>query len=142
MSGSEGAILIGAIVALWIVQMVLGYRQAIGLSRRVAELRRRGTVAVGMGRGRFRSRTYAIVAVDRADRIVEAESLRGWTAMATPKPIPELRGMSLGAPEHDRVLSRQDPALRAALRQALSAIQESRAAREEGKGGAAAREDV
>lgn len=142
MSGSEGAILIGVIVAMWIAQMVLGYRQAIKVSRRIADLRRQGTVAVGMGRGRFRRRTYAIVAVDRADRIIEAEALRGWTTVATPKPIPELRGLTLHAPEHDRVVASQDPALQVALRQALSAIKESRVAHEQAKGGAAVREDA
>ncbi|MER3417553.1 MAG: hypothetical protein C4343_00120 [Chloroflexota bacterium] len=142
MSGSETAIFIGVIVTLWIAQMVLGYRQAIKLSRRIAELRRRGTVAVGMGRGRFRRRTYAIVAVDRGDRIVEAEALRGWSSIATPKPIPELTGLSLHTADRHELMANRDPALQAALRQALSAIKESRAAQEHAKGGALVREDA
>lgn len=142
MSGSEGAILIGAIVALWIAQLVLGYRQAIKLSRRIADLRRRGTVAVGMGRGRFRSRTYAIVAIDRADRIIEAEALRGWTTVASPKPIPGLTGLSLHAPDHDRLVAEQDPALRTALGQALSVLRESRGTVQTTEGGAAIGQDA
>lgn len=137
MSGPEATLLVGAVVALWVVQIALGYRQAIHLSRRIADLRRRGTVAVGMGRGRFRSRTYAIVAVDRTDRIIEASVLRGWTTAAAAKPIPELTGVSLDASDQDRVMVTQDPALQAALRQAFQALRDRRAAYETTEGGTA-----
>lgn len=137
MSGPEAALLIGAVVALWAVQIALGYRQAMHLSRRIADLRRRGTVAVGMGRGRFRSRTYAIVAVDRTDRIIQAEVLRGWTTAAAAKPIPELTGLSLDAPDDAPVMVTKDPALQAALRQAFRALRDHRPARDTTEGGTA-----
>ncbi|MER3462593.1 MAG: hypothetical protein C4342_06325, partial [Armatimonadota bacterium] len=76
------------------------------------------------------------------DRIVEAEALRGWSSIATPKPIPELTGLSLHTADRHELMANRDPALQAALRQALSAIKESRAAQEHAKGGALVREDA
>jgi DNA-binding transcriptional regulator of glucitol operon len=137
MSGPEAAVLIGAIVALWVVQIALGYRQAVHVSRRIAELRRRGTVAVGMGRGRLRRRTYAIVAVDPLDRIIQADVLSGWTTVAAVKPLPELTGLSIASADRDPIVVAKDRALQTALRQAFEALRSRHAIRETTEGGTA-----
>ncbi len=137
MSGSEGGLLVGALVAMWVVQILLAHRQAIAVTRRIAEMRRRGTVAVGMGRARLRGRTYAIVSVDREDRVIDAQVLRGWSLFAEPRPIPGLAGQSLFMLDDERIAPSKDPALRAAINQALTTLRQARAESATREGGAA-----
>lgn len=139
MSLDNAAVLIGVIVLLWILQLVLSYRQATGFGRRIADMRRRGTVAVGLGRGRFRSRTYAVVSVGRDDRVVGAEVLRGWSTLSKPKPIPDLCGLSYERLCGTPAVADFDAALRAALCQVVATVREDRAAKAAaGEGGAIA----
>jgi DNA-binding transcriptional regulator of glucitol operon len=137
LNGIELAPLVGVVVVLWVVQLALSYRQAIGMSRRIANLRRIGTVAVGLGRGRLKSRTYAVVAIDRSDRVVGLEVLSGWSNFSKPKPYTEL----IGIPYQDLCESPSVEAfgvtLRAALCQAVTVLREARLAASKADGGVA-----
>ncbi len=128
-------ILGGLIIAAWISQLVLSYRQAIAFSHRVADMRRKGTVAVGLGRGRLRSRVYAIISVSRDDRVVAAEALRGLTTLSASKPLPGLPGLPFERLCDTPAVADFDKPLREALCQAVSTIREDRASRRTGEGG-------
>jgi DNA-binding transcriptional regulator of glucitol operon len=129
------AALIGVIVLLWIVQIVLSYRQAIGLTRRIADMRRQGTVSVGLGHGRLRSRVYAVVAVDRNDSVIGVEVLRGWSSLSKPKPILELSGLPYERLCDTAAVASFDSALRSALCQVVATLREDRAAKQAVEGG-------
>lgn len=131
------AVLIGVIVLLWIVQIVLSYRQAMSLTRRIADMRRRGTVSVGLGHGRLRNRVYAVVAVDREDSVIGVEVLRGWTTLSKPKPIPELSGLPYERLCDTAAVADFDSALRSALCQVVATLREDRAAKQALEGGGA-----
>ncbi|HEY8868302.1 MAG TPA: transcriptional regulator GutM [Candidatus Limnocylindrales bacterium] len=131
------AVFIGVIVLLWVLQLALSYRQAIGFSKRIAEMRRSGTVAVGLGQGRYRSRTYAVVAVGRDDRVLAAEVLKGWTTLSRPKPIPDLPGLPYERLCDTPAVATFDSALRAALCQVVTTLRKDRAAKQTAEGGAA-----
>lgn len=136
MNGFDVALLVSAIVLVWVVQIILSYRQAIGMSHRIADLRRKGTVAVGLGRGRLRSRTYAVVSVDRNDRVTDVEVLRGWTSFSRPRPIPNLAGVRFEQLCDTGTVSALDAPLQAALCQVVETIRADRSAKK-GEGGAA-----
>jgi len=128
-------VLAGLIVTAWIVQIMLGYRQAIEFSHRIADLRRQGTVAVGLGRGRLRSRVYAVVAIGRDDRVVGAEVLRGWSTLSNAKPIPDLRGLPYQRLCDTPAVAPFDKALRDALCQVVTTLRDGRMT-QSGEGGA------
>jgi DNA-binding transcriptional regulator of glucitol operon len=124
------------VVIAWVLQLVLSYRQAIEFSHRIADLRRQGTVAVGLGRGFLRARVYAVVAVGRDDRVVGAEVLRGWSTLSNSKPIPGLPGLPYERLCDTPAVAGFDKALRDALCQVVATIQDARAARRGAEGGA------
>lgn len=123
------AIPIAIIVAAWILQIVLSYRQAIQFAKRVADMRRSGTVAVGLGRGRLRARTYAVVAVARDDRVVAAEVLKGWSTLSKPRPIPSVVGLPYERLCDTPAVAGLDAPLRAALCHVVETLREDRAAK-------------
>jgi len=128
---------IGAlIVVAWVAQLILSYRQAIAFSHRIADMRRMGTVAVGLGRGRLRSRVYAIISVGRDDRVVAAETLRGLTSLSASKPLPGLPGLPYERLCENPAVAELDRPLRDALCQAVATIREDRASQRTGEGGA------
>ena len=65
-------------------------------NKRVFSLRAQGVkTAVGMAGNMYKRRTYAIVVVDSARRVVAAERLSGWTVFARPQPLPQIVGCAL-----------------------------------------------
>lgn len=137
MNWPDAVVLVGLLVVAWIVQIVLSYRQAMRAGHRIAALRRSGTVAVGLGRGRLRSRTYAIVSVDQADRVVAAEVLHGWSSLSKPTPIPLLSGLPYEHLCDTPAVADFNPALRAALCQVVTTIRQARATPDPSEGGVA-----
>jgi DNA-binding transcriptional regulator of glucitol operon len=126
----------GLVVAAWIVQIVLSYRQAIEFAHRIAEMRRLGKVAVGLGRGRLRSRVYAVVAVGADERVMGAEVLRGWSTLSKSKPIAGLPGLPYERLCATAAVADLDKALQDALCQVVTTLGEARAARQAAEGGA------
>ncbi|MCL4299387.1 MAG: transcriptional regulator [Anaerolineae bacterium] len=83
------------LVALWLIQFGLAYRQMRHFYQRMITLRRSGLTAVGLSGNRYKGRAYAVLTIDEDDRIIHAEQFSGWTVFAQLKPIPQLIGMSL-----------------------------------------------
>lgn len=77
---------------LWVVQLVLAWRQARRYMDRVRVLRRSGRVAIGLAGNRVKGRAYVALAVTPDDRVVAAEALRGVTVFADGRPVPALVG--------------------------------------------------
>lgn len=82
-------------VALWALQMWMGGKQAQRFMRAVKAVRVQGRTAIGSAGGRVGGRVYAAVAVDAADRVVDATQLAGKTVFAGPQPLAEIRGWEL-----------------------------------------------
>lgn len=137
LSGLALAPVVGVIVLMWVLQLVLSYRQAILVSKRIADLRRGGTVAVGLGRGRFKSRVYAVVAINRHDRVIGVEVLQGWSTLSRPKPIAELNGLAVAELCGGPSVAGFDTAFKAALCQAVKVLREAREAESKAEGGVA-----
>lgn len=137
MNGISLVPVIGVVIAMWILQLLLSYRQAIGVSRRIADLRRHGTVAVGLGHGKYRSRVYAVIAVNRADQVVGVEVLKGWSTLSKPKPIAELAGLPYQDLCASPAVAALDAALKDALCQAVTVVRGAREAESKAEGGVA-----
>lgn len=82
-------------VALWAFQMWMGGKQAQRFMRAVRSVRVQGRTAIGTAGGRVGGRVYAAVAVDAADRVVDATQLAGKTVFAGPQALPEIAGWEL-----------------------------------------------
>lgn len=94
--GNAGVAFAVILIITWTLQMVLSVLQVKRYFKRVNALRRFGRVASGMAGGRYRGRTYGILAVDPSTkRITCAEQLSGMTVFASPRPVPQLVGISL-----------------------------------------------
>ena len=89
-------IVVGMLAVAWGLQMFLAYRQAQAFMKRVRALRAHGRTAIGVSsRSRFKRRVYVALAVDGADRVVDAIKISGLTVWARPRRVPELRGRAL-----------------------------------------------
>ncbi|MGZ6744827.1 MAG: transcriptional regulator GutM [Nocardioides sp.] len=114
-------VLIAAVVAGWVVQLVLAYRQSMAFNDAVRALRTRGTVSVGVAGRRYRGgRQYVAIVADPQGRVHQGITLRGFTTFARPRPLPALfdsRVSVLCGPSEIPHLSRQQ---REAARQAAT----------------------
>jgi DNA-binding transcriptional regulator of glucitol operon len=123
---SSTFIILAAVVAGWMVQLYLTYRQSMRFNADVHALRARGTVSIGVGGNRYRGgRSYvAIVVADR--RVVEALTLTGFTTFATAKPLPALAGVKVNRLVGDQDVPGLSRSQRAAARQAAELLKPER----------------
>ncbi len=96
-------LIILGLAGAWLIQYGLSYWQMRRFYGRIAELRRLGTVSVGMAGSAWKRRQYAVLVVDRQGRIVRAEELSGWTVLANLKPVEGLEGCTLDELADDAV---------------------------------------
>lgn len=141
---STATLIIGGLATMWFLQLGLSYWQMRRFYRRVAELRRRGTVAIGMHGSMWRGRQYGVLVVDEQERIVHAEQLSGWTVLANLKPVAGVAGRTLTELFDDEAKWPIKPKLRFALRNAAQHIRTARerAAAKRAEAEAAAGESV
>ncbi len=87
--------IIVALALAWALQYVLAFWQMRRFYGRIAELRRMGTVSIGVSGSYWRRRQYAVLVVDKNQRIVHVEQLSGWTVLAGLKPVQGLDGLPM-----------------------------------------------
>ena len=114
-------VLIAAVVAGWVVQLVLAYRQSMAFNRAVRALRTYGTVSVGVAGRRYRGgRQYVAIAADERGQVRNALTLRGFTTFARPRPLPALFDTRISTLRGDREIPQLSRQQREAARQAAS----------------------
>ncbi|MCD4533816.1 hypothetical protein LRP67_06955 [Nocardioides sp. cx-169] len=117
--------LLVAVVAGWLVQLYFTYQQSMAFNRRVRELRKSGTVTVGVAGKRYRGgRAFVALAVDDHRIVRDAISLRGFTTFARARPVPALFDVKVNHIQGDRdfpQLTRQE---REAARQAVTLLRQ------------------
>ena len=120
-------LLLGAVAAGWLLQLVLAHRQAEAFRRSAAQLRPLGTVSVGVAGRRYRGgRAYVALAVDRRGRVRGATVLRGLTTFARPRPLPGAVGLRADRLAGPAELPGLDRLAREACRQAVVLMREPR----------------
>jgi glucitol operon activator protein len=77
---------------MWLLQYALTFWQMQRYNKRLKDLRKGGLVWVGLNGSAWKGRQYAVVVVDKDNRIVKVEQLSGWTVLATLKPVPGFEG--------------------------------------------------
>ena len=113
-------LLLGAVVAGWMVQLWLTLRQSKAYLHAVAQLRRSGdVVATGKAGKRYRGGTAFVSLATDGKRVTGALSLSGFTTFARPKPLPALVGMRLGVLAGDRSIAGLTDSERDAAREAV-----------------------
>ena len=116
---NPGFVIIAALVAGWLVQIFLTYRQSMAFNDDVRRLRSAGTVSVGVGGNRYKGRrSFVAIAVDEAGMVRDAITLSGLTTFARARPLPGLLDVKVSVIRGDRGLPHVSSSQRAAARQA------------------------
>ena len=85
-----------ALFLVWSVQIFLSNQQMNRFNKRTMQLRRQGSLmAIGVAGNMYRRKVYVAVVIDDDGKVVAAESLSGFTVLATAKPIPGVQGLDL-----------------------------------------------
>lgn len=127
MNGTNPAVLLAAVVAGWVVQMLLGYRQSRAFRRETALLQAYGQITVGTGGRRYRGgRAFVALAVDAGGCVRAATVLRGWTTFARSHPLDAVVGKRLNRLAAQTPLSGLDMPVRDACRQAAELLIQAR----------------
>jgi glucitol operon activator protein len=117
--------ILAAVVAGWMVQLYLSYKQSMAFNRDVRGLRSAGRVSVGVGGTRYRGgRAFVAIAFDDSGVVRDAITLRGWTTFARARPLPDvigLRAKQIKGPREIPGLPRQQ---REAARQAAELLEQ------------------
>lgn len=114
-----------ALAVAWFIQYALAFLQMRRYYKRIAELRRLGTVSTGKAGSSWRGRQYAVLVVDANHRIVHVEQLSGWTVFAALKPVKGLDGRPLSDLDNDELDLPISDKLLLALRDAGSYIKDA-----------------
>jgi DNA-binding transcriptional regulator of glucitol operon len=105
------------------LQLMLTARQAMAFTRAVHELRRSGTVAIGLhGRRWWGRKVYVALAVDPESIVARAIRLRGITQFAHAKPAPHYTGLTVSYLAGQGVVPGCGDIERAAARQAAQTL--------------------
>ena len=123
MDSTATTLIVGLAIA-WAIQYALSFWQMRRFYRRIAQLRRNGSVSIGMAGSAWRGRQYAVLVVDANRRIVQVEQLSGWTIWATLKPVRGLEGRPLSDLSDDDQELPVSPKLLLALRNAAGYIKD------------------
>ncbi|MBI3429170.1 MAG: hypothetical protein HY050_03745 [Actinobacteria bacterium] len=84
------------IAAMWASQLALAYMQAKRFQADLSGLRKKGTVAVGMGGRRYRGgRAFVALAVDNGGIVQDGLVLKGFTVFAKSSQLTNYIGFSL-----------------------------------------------
>lgn len=119
-------ILLAAVVAGWVVQLVLAYRQSMAFNQAVRALRRSGTVSVGCGGTRYRGgRAFVAIAVDDRGIVREALSLKGFTTFARARPVPALCDVKVNRLRGEQDIAPLSRQVREAARQAAILLKQA-----------------
>jgi DNA-binding transcriptional regulator of glucitol operon len=87
-------LLLAAVVAGWLLQLWLTYRQSMSFNDDARRLRHVGTVSVGVGGKRYRGgRAFVALAFDGRGQVADAICLSGFTTGARAKPLPPVLGL-------------------------------------------------
>ncbi len=118
-------LLLAAVVAGWIVQSYLAYRQSQRFMSAVRSLREQGTVSIGLGGKRYLGgRAYVAIAVDDHGKVADALTLTGLTTFARPGRVTALRGAKVNQLKGDREIPGLSKQQRDAARQAATLLKQ------------------
>lgn len=118
---AQWILILAAVVAGWIVQLWMTYRQSMAFNTVVRDLRRSGTVSVGVAGKRYRGgRAFVAIAVDDHGLVRDALSLRGFTTFARARPAPALVGLKVNQLASDREFPALTRQVRGAAQQAAT----------------------
>jgi len=104
---------------MWLLQYALTFWQMRRYNKRLIELRKKGMAWVGLNGSSWKGRCYAVVVVDRDNRIVQVEQFSGWTVMAGLKLVPGFEGRPISDITDDEVELPGSHKLLMALRDAV-----------------------
>ena len=90
-------LLVCTFVVVYLLQMVLGLRQAKHFAENFSELRRRGRVAIGKQKGLFTAGALVMFLLDDDGIIVEGRRMTGVTVMARFRPLVGFNGEDLAS---------------------------------------------
>jgi len=89
-----GSTLIIGFVIAWVIQFVMTFFQMRRFNKKLSQFKKLGTTAVGMSGSMYKRRTYAVLVIDKNEKIIHAEQFSGWTVFASLKPVIELVGLT------------------------------------------------
>ena len=113
-------LVLAAVVGGWMVQMYLTYQQSMAFNRQITDLRRRGTVSVGVGGRRYRGgRAFVALALDEHGIVRDAVTLSGLTTFARGRRLDGLVNVKPSRIRSDQPLPGVSPQQHEAARQAL-----------------------
>ena len=118
-------LLLAAVVAGWLVQLWLTYRQSMAFTDDVRRLRGAGTVSVGSGGRRYRGgRAFAALAFDERGVVTDAIQLMGFTTFARSRRFTEVLGLKASQLRGDREVPGLSTKQREAVRQAAELLKQ------------------
>lgn len=88
-------LLVVTFVLVYIIQLILGLRQAKHFAAVFSELRRRGRVAIGKRKGLFSAGALVMFRIDDEGTIVEGRRMTGVTVLARFRPLTDFDGQQI-----------------------------------------------
>ena len=127
-----GSTIIICFVIAWAIQYAMTYFQMRRFNKRLNELKKIGITSVGMSGSAYKRRTYAVLVIDKDEKILKAEQFSGWTVFAGLKPVKELEGLSTKDIMDDTVAIAIPPKMRNAFKIRSSRLKMPERAAEQG----------
>ncbi len=111
--------LITLAIAMWLLQIFLGWRQVRAFNEAFMEISQKGKVTVGRNSGRFNPKAVIVLAFDENQKVIDSLCMKGFSVFASPQKLTEVIGLHLDEIVPEKIFP-SDKRLQFALKVALS----------------------
>ncbi|WGE89523.1 transcriptional regulator GutM [Actinobacillus arthritidis] len=87
--------LITLAIAMWLLQIFLGWRQVNAFNQAFMEISRKGKITVGRNSGRFNPKSVVVLAFDDDKKVIDSLCMKGFSVFARPQKLVEVIGLHL-----------------------------------------------
>lgn len=110
--------LISLAVVMWLLHILLGWRQLCLFNRVFQQMSAKGRVMIGRNQGRFRPKTIIVLCVSDENCVIDGFVMSGFSVFAKPQPLNSVLGLSLAEIQPEKIFPSHKSA-RLALESAL-----------------------
>lgn len=89
------SLLIALAIAMWLLQIWLGWRQLRQFNLAFEQVSQQGKVLVGRNRGRFRAKVIIVLVINEKNEVLDGFYMKGFSVFAKPNKFDEVIGLTI-----------------------------------------------
>ncbi|MGC7559703.1 transcriptional regulator GutM [Pasteurella sp. PK-2025] len=109
---------------MWLIQIILGWRQVSAFNRAFMAISQKGKILTGRNSGRFNPKSIIVLAIDDNQTVIDSLQMKGLSVFARPQKCEPVIGLKVDQIQPEQIFPK-DKKSQFALKIALSAFHRS-----------------